>query len=119
MPSDQLQDVEQQVVIHSATDAWGMAEFGPCLFVIWRGVVTEAALGHVNERILQLTGQRPGNCAYINVIEKTSPRPSAQTRRLAMAGVAKAGKALSCMAAVIEGNELQMTVVRAILTGMA
>ena len=36
-----------------------------------------------------------------------------------MAGLAKPGKALSCMVAVIEGHELRLTVVQAILTGMA
>jgi hypothetical protein len=117
MPSD----VEQHgdVVIHSAHDDWAMGEFGPCLIVIWRGTVTVAALHQVNERIVNLAQRRPGHCAYINVIEKNSPLPSAQTRKLAMEGVEKPGRALTCMAAIIEGNELRSTVVRAIITGMA
>ena len=98
---------------------WAMAEFGPCLIVIWRGTVTQVAMDQVNEQILNITQRRPGNCAYINVIERESPTPPAPLRKSAMVGIARGGKALSCLGVVIEGHELRSTVVRAILTGMA
>src|SRR5579862_7951644 len=92
------QAVEARVVIRVAQPEWAMGQFGPCLIVIWRGTVTEAAMLQANEAILNLTQERPGKCAYINVIERKSPTPSAPVRKLAMVGVARPGKALSCMA---------------------
>jgi hypothetical protein len=109
----------ERVIIHAAHRDWAMGELGPCLIVCWRGPVTEAALLQINDKIFTFTQQHPGKCAYINVIERSSPTPSAELRKMTMAGLNRPGKALGCMVAVIEGHELRSTVVRAILTGMA
>ncbi len=37
-------------MIHDVHEQWAMGEFGPCLFVIWKGPVTEAALLQIGER---------------------------------------------------------------------
>jgi hypothetical protein len=109
----------EQVTIHAVDRDWAMGEFGPCLMVRWRGTVTERALLQINEQIVALTQRCPGKCAYINVIEGSSPTPPASLRKLTMEGLNRPGKALGCMVAVIEGNELRSTIVRAILTGMS
>ncbi len=107
------------IIIHAAHKHWALGEFGPCLIVVWRGNVTEEALLQINERIWDLTQRRPGNCAFVTVIERDSPPPTAPLRKLAMAGLTRPGDALRCKVAVIEGNELRSALVRAILTGMA
>ena len=107
------------IVIHAAQKQWALGEFGPCLIVVWRGNVTEEALLFINERIWDLTQRRPGDCAFVTVIERNSPPPNAPLRKLAMAGLTRPGNALTCKVAVIEGNELRSALVRAILTGMA
>lgn len=110
--------LEEHLTIHALYSGWAMAELDACLIVIWRGVVTQAALRRINVEILRLAKLQPGTCAYVNVIEKASPHPAGPERKLAIEGVARPGKSLACMAAVIEGNELRSTVVRAIITGM-
>jgi hypothetical protein len=107
------------VTIHAAHKGWALGELGPCLIVVWRGNVTEEALLFINERIWDLTQRRPSNCAFVTVIERGSPPPNGPMRKLAMAGLTRPGEALRCKVAVIEGNELRATLVRAILTGMA
>jgi len=106
------------LVVHDAYPHWGMAEFGPCLIVVWRGNVTEEALRKIGERISLLAAQRPGHCTYLNVIERNSPPPTPPLRKIAMADIARPGKALTCIGAVIEGNEFRAALVRAIMTGM-
>jgi len=96
-----------------------MGEVGPCLIVVWRGTVREDAIHRINDHIWTLTRQRPGACAYINVIESNSPPPSASLRKLVMDGITRPGKALTCLGAVFEGNELRTALVRAVMTGMA
>ena len=96
-----------------------MSEVGPCLIVVWRGPVTEDRLRVINERIWNLSQARPGACTYLNVIERTSPAPNGPLRKMSMEGISRPGKALTCIAAVFEGNELRAAMVRAIMTGMA
>lgn len=107
------------LVVHALHSHWAMAELDPCLIVIWRGVVTEEALRSINEHIWKLTQKRPGACAYINVIERNSPAPTAPLRKIAMEGLSRPGKALTCLGAVFEGNEFRSALVRAVMTGMA
>jgi hypothetical protein len=107
------------VVIHAAHKDWALGETGPLMVVVWRGQPTEQALLHVNERIWEITQRRPGDCAFITIIERNSPAPSAPLRKLAMEGLTRPGKALSCKVAVIEGHELRNALTRAVLTGMA
>lgn len=107
------------LVIHAADREWAMSEFGPCLIVVWRGPVTEERLTLINDRIWRLSQDRPGACTYLNVIEPTSPPPTAPLRKMSMEGISRPGKALTCIAAVLEGNELRLALVRAIMTGMA
>jgi hypothetical protein len=107
------------LALHALHPHWAMGEIGPLLIVIWRGNVTEEALRQINERVWNLTQQRPGACAYINVIERNSPPPSAPLRKIAMEGLSKPGKALTCLGAVFEGNEFRSALVRAVMTGMA
>src|ERR1700733_15244187 len=108
-----------ELVVLAAREHWAMGEFGPCLAVIWRGAVTEEALHQIGERITALTQRHPGKCGYINVIERDSPAPPAPLRKIAMSDLARAGKSLSCLGAVIEGNEFRAALVRAVMTGMA
>ncbi len=119
VPSSTEPRVVDGVVIHIADNEWAMGELDPCLIVVWRGAVTEDRTLQINERLWELTQRHPGKCAYINVIERNSPPPSPAVRKLAMQGMNRPGKALSCMVAAIEGNELRSAFVRAILTGMA
>ena len=107
------------VTIYAGHKDWAMGEVGPCLIVLWRGVVTEAAVLQINDQILSLTERYPGKCAYLNVIEQSSPPPKAPLRKIVMAGLTRPGKALTCLVAVIEGNPLRSALVRAIMTGMA
>jgi hypothetical protein len=107
------------VEIHVADNEWAMGELPPCLIVVWRGAVTEERTLKINERIWAMTQRYSEKCAYINVIERNSPPPSPAVRKLAMQGMNRPGKALGCMVAAIEGNELRSAFVRAILTGMA
>ena len=107
------------MIVHALHAHWALGELGPCLIVIWRGVVTEEALRVINARIWDMTQARPGRFAYINVIERNSPAPSAPLRKLAMEGLARPGAAMTCKCAVIEGNEFRSAMVRAVMTGMA
>src|SRR5678815_4725872 len=107
------------ITMLAAEAQWAMGELDACLIVLWRGAASEPAILQVNDAIWNLTQRRPGQCAYINVIEPSSPPPSAAMRKLVMAGISRPGAALSCLAAVMEGNEFRLTVVRAILAGMA
>lgn len=107
------------LVVHAADHEWAMSELGPCLIVVWRGPVTEERLRLINERLWNLSQARPGACTYLNVIEPTSPAPNGPLRKMSMEGIARPGKALTCIAAVLEGNELRLAMVRAVMTGMA
>ena len=107
------------LVIHASDHEWAMTELGPCLIVVWRGPVTEARLKLINERIWNLSQARPGACTYLNVIEPSSPAPNGPLRKMSMEGISRPGKALTCIAAVLEGNELRLAMVRAVMTGMA
>jgi len=95
-----------------------MGVWGPCLIIVWRGQATEAAVLQINDRLWELTQQRPGQSAFVNVIERDSPSPPPAVRKASMTGIARCGSALSCKCAVIEGHELRSALVRAILTGM-
>lgn len=108
-----------QVTVLNANKDWAIGIQGGLLIVIFRGQLTEAAIGEVNERLLKLTQERPERCAYICVIERNSPPPAGPVRRLAINGLSRLGKSLTCSAAVMEGNDLRSTLVRAILTGNA
>jgi len=104
----------------TADKDWAMGLLaGALLIVVCRGPLSEAAIGEINERLLALTQERPGQCAYICVIEPSSPPPAGPARRLAITGVSRLGRTLACTAAVIEGNQFRSTLVRAILTGNA
>src|SRR5262245_1952474 len=107
------------VVIYAAESHWALGEVGPLLIVVWRGKVTEPAMLLVNERIWDITQRRPGNCAFVTIVERTSPPPTAPLRKLAVTGFSRPGKALTCKIAVVEGNELKAALSRAVLTGMA
>ena len=37
------------VTIHAAHKHWAMGELGPCVIVIWRGMVTEEAFLHIKQ----------------------------------------------------------------------
>lgn len=107
------------MIVHALHSHWALGELGPCLIVVWRGVVTEEALRVINARIWEITQTRPRKCAYINVIERNSPAPSAPLRKLAMEGLSRPGTSLGFKCAVIEGNEFRSAMVRAVMTGMA
>jgi len=107
------------IVILGSGKEWAMGEMGPCLIVVVRGALTEQVVLQINEGIWNITQRLPGQCGYINVIESTSPPPNAGLRKLIMAGLERPGLALACLAAVIEGSEFRLTLVRAILAGMA
>lgn len=117
--SDDPAQSHDDVVIHSLHRDWALGEYGPCLIVIWRGKVTEEALLVINAQIWSSTQARPGQVAYINVIEPNSPPPSAPLRKLVMEGLSRPGKALNCKSAVVEGNEFRSALVRAVMTGLA
>jgi hypothetical protein len=106
------------VTIHAAHEGWALGELGQILIVVWRGQPTEPALVLVNDRVWDLTQRRPSDCAFITIIERNSPAPPAPLRKLAMTGLTRPGKALSCKVAVIEGHELRNALTRAVLTGM-
>ena len=106
------------VVIYAAERTFAMGRMGPCLIVVWRGQPTAAAVSQINPQILDLVRERPRECVYINVIEHGSPSPPSPVRKLVMQGIAAAGDALPCKCAVMEGNELRLVLVRAVLTSM-
>ena len=95
-----------------------IAEYERCLLVVWRMQPTRAAFDHRHQLLADLAVRYPGNCAYVEVIESTSPPPTNELRKVAVDVFRKLGKDLGCVGFVLDGTELRTTMVRAILTTM-
>ena len=49
MTTDTPSKMVDGVIVHAATKDWAMGEeIGPCLIVIWRGIVSDSAVGRIN-----------------------------------------------------------------------
>ena len=89
-----------------------------CLFVVWRLQPTRAMFDLRHRVLSELATRHEGQCAYVEVIEATSKPPTDELRKVAVEVFRKLGRDVSCVGFVMEGSELRVALVRAILTGM-
>jgi hypothetical protein len=97
---------------------YGLAEFERCIIADWRLQPNEREFDRRNVALIELADRFPNACAYIEMIEPTSKPPSAPVRKSAMGVFKSLGPKLSCVATIVLGTEVRVTLVRAVISGM-
>ncbi len=105
-------------VLH-VDQVFALGEYRRCLLEVYSGEPTLEGFLLRNREIDDLVSRHPGRCAFVDFIEPSSKPPPSEVRPVAMQAIAKAGKNLSCVAAVLEGSNIRTALVRAVLAGMA
>jgi hypothetical protein len=95
-----------------------LGEFEQCILAVWRLGPTEDTFRRRNRAVLDLAERFPGHCAYLELIEPTSPPPPGELRKISLEPFKVVGKNLSCIGVLIEGTQVRSALVRAILTTM-
>jgi len=106
------------VRVLAAEPTYALGEFERCIIADWRLQPSERDFERRNVALNDLAGRFPSACAYLEMIEPTSKPPTAPVRKFAMEVFKSLGPKLSCVATIVLGAEVRVTLVRAVLSGM-
>jgi hypothetical protein len=85
---------------------------------VWRGKPSMPDFDIQYGAINQVVEKNPGKCAFLSIIEQTSPRPSKEFEQCATRMFHNFGKRLSAVGYIMEGSDIRRAFVIAIMTSI-
>jgi hypothetical protein len=104
-------------IMHCA-DGLVVAEIGQVCVAIWRAKSVWSRFEIQKAALDECVKRRPGEAAFMCVIEATSEPPDDEVRKASSKMIADHGKDLKCTACVIEGAGFRGAITRSVLSGI-
>jgi hypothetical protein len=104
--------------IISQGDGLIMADCGAVCLALWRQKSTRERFERQRFALDEMVRQKPGEIAFVLVIEKSSEPPEEDVRRDSAAMISRHGANLKGVACVIEGGGFRSSITRSVLSGI-
>jgi hypothetical protein len=95
-----------------------MAEYGPVCLALWRKKSTRERFERQKTALDEVVRKRPGEVAFVCVIESTSEPPDDDIRRESSQMITRHGAKLKGVACIIEGDGFRAAITRSVLSGI-
>ena len=95
-----------------------MAQIGRICVAVWRSKSVQERFEIQKAALDECVARRPGETAFICVIEPSSEPPDDDVRKASSKMIADHGKNLKCTACVIEGAGFRGAITRSVLSGI-
>jgi len=99
-------------------DGLAIAELGAVCVAIWRAKSTLPRFEIQKAVLAECVSRRPGEAAFMCVVESTSEPPDEEVRKASSKMFADHGTQLKCTACVIEGAGFRGAITRSVLAGI-